>query len=52
MAAVTLLPFLYISITYKTDFKRYRYYFDEKTSKYSLLKIDDYKSLFNEKKYE
>lgn len=28
MAGVTLLPFLYVSITYQTDFKRYRYYFD------------------------
>jgi hypothetical protein len=52
MAAVTLLPFCYLSITYKTDFKRYRYYYDEKGEKYTLLKIDDYKSLFNEKKYE
>jgi hypothetical protein len=52
LTAVTLLPFGYISITYRTDFKRYRYYFDDKNSKYTLLKIDDYRSLFNEKKYE
>jgi hypothetical protein len=52
LAAVTLLPFIYITTTYNTDFKRYRYYLDEKTSKYTLLKIDDYKSLFNDKKYE
>jgi hypothetical protein len=52
LAAVTLLPFLYLAVTYTTDFKRYRYYLDEKTNKYTLLKIDDYKSLFNDKKYE
>jgi hypothetical protein len=52
LAAVTLLPFVYLAVTYSTDFKRYRYYLDEKSSKYTLLKIDDYKSLFNDKKYE
>lgn len=52
MAAVTFLPFLYLCVTYETNFKRYRYYLDEKNIKYTLLKVDDYKSLFNEKKYE
>lgn len=31
LAGVILFPFLYISVTYQTGFKRYRYYFNEKT---------------------
>lgn len=52
LAAITFLPFLYVAFTYTSDFKRYRYYQDEKSNKFTLLKIDDYRSLFNEKKYE
>jgi hypothetical protein len=28
MAAVTFLPFIYLCVTYKTNFKRYKYYLD------------------------
>ena len=44
---MAFLPFIYLATTYETDFKRYRYYFDEKTDKYSLLKLEEYRNIFN-----
>ena len=47
LAAVAFLPWVYLLITFRTDFKRYRYYMDEKLAKFTLLKVDDAKSIFN-----
>jgi hypothetical protein len=50
-AVVGLLPFLYVAITYRTNFKRYKCYMDEQKYEYVLLKIEDTKSHFNNRKY-
>lgn len=40
LAVTGILPFLYVAITYKTNFKRYKYNLDEENSKkYVLIKI-------------
>ena len=53
MAAICALPFIYLHITFRTQFKRYRYHRDEKNNRYALLKISDYRALFHhETKFE
>lgn len=34
IAAVTIMPWLYYVITFETNFKRYKYYLNEKESKF------------------
>lgn len=35
------LPWVFITIAYKTNFKRYKYYLNEKKAKYELLRVDE-----------
>lgn len=41
IAGVTALPWIYYVVTYETNFKRYKYYLNEKDSKFELLKIEE-----------
>lgn len=40
ISAVTILPWIYYVTTFKTNFKRYKYYLNEKKSKFELLKVN------------
>lgn len=41
MAIGLFLPWIFITVVYKTNFKRYKYYLNEKKAKYELLKVDE-----------
>lgn len=41
LALVSFLPLVYYITTFETNFKRYKYYLNEKESKFELLKIED-----------
>jgi len=41
MAIGLFLPWIFITVVYKTNFKRYKYYLNEKKARYELLRVDD-----------
>lgn len=51
LAIVGFLPFVYVAVTYRTNFKRYKYQLDESNYEFVLLKIEDTKTHFNNRKY-
>jgi len=46
LAAITFLPFIYVCLTFKTNFKRYVYYPIDK-NRFDLISLEDFKSISN-----